>query len=97
MKQKKQQPKECLKKTYPDKTTANQAAKKINGEKPTKDGKPVVMRTYKCQYCNMHHLTTMDKQRGRYLNDLAYRNDINEKSFIKNEARHWNKVFGIET
>jgi ATP-dependent Clp protease ATP-binding subunit ClpC len=26
----------------------------------------------------------------------AKRNEINEKSFIKNEARHWNKVFGIE-
>lgn len=50
----------CGKKSYPTKTIAKQAKKKLN-----KKYKEKATNEYYCDICSGYHLTTMDKQESR--------------------------------
>lgn len=74
---------------------ANKRACEINSENSKTKKQKELLRPYKCDVCNNWHLTKMPKHQYKYRNDVKYRNEINEKAFIRKETMHWEDYFGI--
>lgn len=71
-------------------------AKKRSSEIYKENGKSIeAMRVYFCPVCDKYHLTSMKKQRHRYITNLHYRQGINERSFIKKWSEHFEFIFKI--
>ena len=86
----------CKKKGF---NTPNEAQKRVNQiNKENKKNKNNIgtFRFYKCDTCNMYHLTKMEKKTHKFITDPKYRKELKLKSFLKRETEYWKSKFGID-
>ncbi|KKN13196.1 hypothetical protein LCGC14_1008940 [marine sediment metagenome] len=68
---------------------ANLRAMEINSENRKTGKQKKLLRPYKCKICGNIHLTSMNKMKYKWRNDVNFRNKIHEQKFIKEESKKW--------
>lgn len=80
----------CVKVAFENKRIAAQRAVEINAENSVKK-MGYTFSAYRCPVCLKYHLSKMDRTLARWINDIPYRNKVQETAFVQREAAHYNK------
>ncbi|MBE8721549.1 hypothetical protein [Sphingobacterium pedocola] len=80
----------CKKVSFDNKQFATVRSKEINQEDDVKS-QGLHFRAYRCPVCSKYHLTKMEMALARWINDIAYRNQLREEAFVRREVAYYNR------
>ena len=84
---------QCIKKSFPTHKEAQKRLYDIKREAGEIKCKEFPIRAYKCDKCNLYHLTKLTAHKNKFKMDKNYRTKVRENAFLKREIEFWEKKF----